>query len=579
MLSPLVTLNQVFDAPGGRDVVARHLGAVVAAAPTDAGYRHLQIGAFMRITPGLRDDAAARESFWADVDRVIAPVLLRGHPDHAIQAHPPASAGSRGSAPWTLVNPVTRWGLLEIALQGPTDGNPFADVEVSAEFRCGQRSWTVGGFYDGHGVYRLRALAEEEGAWEFVTRSTCAELDGVTGKVQVDAAAPGAHGPVRVDGFHFAYADGTRFRPWGTTAYAWNYQSEELQAATLETLAGTAFTKLRMCLFPKFYTFNTDEPTLFPFPRMEDGSFDHTRFDPAFFGQLDNQLRQLADLGVQADLILFLPYDKWGFSDLSPEVDNRVVRYVVRRLAGFAHVWFSLANEYDLMYTKSISDWERIGELVALEDPHHHLLSIHNWQQHFDHTKPWITHASVQGVDGYRTTADTTLWRDQWCKPVVVDECAYEGDLEHGWGNISGEEMLRRFWEGAIRGGYVTHGETYWNQQEHIWWAKGGHLVGTSHSRIGFLEEIAAACPTGVLEPQPSDFDLPWAGAQDQYLVSYHGFGRPRERHLLLPPGRWRVDLLDTWDCTITALPGEHQLYVLVPLPVKPYQAVRLVAV
>ena len=70
-----------------------------------------------------------------------------------------------------------------------------------------------------------------------------------------------------------------------------------------------------------------------------------------------------------------------------------------------------------------------------------------------------------------------------------------------------------------------------------------------------------------------------WAGVQDQYLVSYHGFGHPRERHVLLPPGRWRVEVLDTWDCTITAVPGVHETLVVVPLPSKPYQAVRLVAI
>ena len=103
---------------------------------------------------------------------------------------------------------------------------------------------------------------------------------------------------------------------------------------------------------------------------------------------------------MQADLILFHPYDRWGFSDLGPAVDDHLVRYVVRRLAGFAHVWFSLANEYDLMFTKSTADWVRIGELVAAEDPHGHLVSIHNCVEHFDHAQPWVTHASVQGGSG-----------------------------------------------------------------------------------------------------------------------------------------------------------------------------------
>ena len=75
----------------------------------------------------------------------------------------------------------------------------------------------------------------------------------------------------------------------------------------------------------------------------------------------------------------------------------------------------------------------------------------------------------------------------------------------------------------------------------------------------------------------PSDFDLLWAGVQDQYLVSYHGFGHPRERHVLLPPGRWRVEVLDTWECTVERLPGTYETLAVVPLPAKPYQAVRLV--
>jgi hypothetical protein len=51
----------------------------------------------------------------------------------------------------------------------------------------------------------------------------------------------------------------------------------------------------------------------------------------------------------------------------------------------------------------------------------------------------------------------------------VIDECAYEGDIDQGWGNITGEEMVRRFWEGAVRGGYVGHGETYLHPEDILW--------------------------------------------------------------------------------------------------------------
>ena len=47
-------------------------------------------------------------------------------------------------------------------------------------------------------------------------------------------------------------------------------------------------------------------------------------------------------------------------------------------------------------------------------------------------------------------------WRQRYKKPVVLDEICYEGNIEHGWGNISGQELVRRFWEAACRGGYVA---------------------------------------------------------------------------------------------------------------------------
>lgn len=73
------------------------------------------------------------------------------------------------------------------------------------------------------------------------------------------------HGVVRVDRtFHFSYEDATRFIPIGTTAYAWTHQSAALQEETLSTLGTQCFNKLRMCVFPKSYLFNSNEPPRYP---------------------------------------------------------------------------------------------------------------------------------------------------------------------------------------------------------------------------------------------------------------------------------------------------------------------------
>lgn len=57
----------------------------------------------------------------------------------------------------------------------------------------------------------------------------------------------------------FAYADGSLYRPFGTTCYAWAHQGSELERRTLANLAASPFNKLRMCVFPKHYDFNENE--------------------------------------------------------------------------------------------------------------------------------------------------------------------------------------------------------------------------------------------------------------------------------------------------------------------------------
>jgi hypothetical protein len=484
----------------------------------------------------------------------------------------------RGSAEWNLVGEATQWGVTEVAFVGPSHGNPFTDVELTARFR--DRDGTeifVGGFYDGNGVYRVRFQAPAEGSWTFETRSTARSLDGISGTVLVGPPRARNHGPVQVvDRFHFGHRDGTRHLPIGTTAYAWTHQRAELEAETLQALARSPFRKLRMCVFPKWFIFNTDEPPRYPFRRRPNGDWDFTQFEPEYFQHLDRCVAELGEIGVEADVILFHPYDRWGFAEMPASADDRYVQYVVRRLAAYPHVWWSLANEYDLVLAKTTDDWDRIAEGVRANDHVGHLLSIHNCLRFFDHSRPWVTHVSAQRIDVYRTAENVDQWRTAYGKPVVVDECGYEGDIDQGWGNISGQELVRRAWEGAVRGGYVAHGETYLNDREELSWSRGGAFVGESPDRFGFLAEIIQAVPDGKLDPLPSEWDLPWAGTDD-CRIGYFGFSRPRYRDVALPAEtRWAVDVIDTWAMTIERLPGTFEGSFRVPLPGREYMALRL---
>jgi len=266
----------------------------------------------------------------------------------------------------------TQWGLFELALNGPADGNPYLDVELTAVFEADGQTRNVTGFYDGDGVYRVRFMPETMGEWSYRTSSNRAELDGATGTVDVGPAKDGDHGPVRADGLHFRYTDGSRYLNLGTTAYAWNLQGDALEEQTLAMLADAPFTKIRMCVFPKHYRYNENEPPLYPFKLVKTGSstwpatiaeagwqFDCDSVEPAYFRHLEQRIADLAKLGIEADLIVLHPYDRWGFSQMSAEQDDRYLRYLVSRLAAYPNVWWSMANEYDFMFNKSLADWDR----------------------------------------------------------------------------------------------------------------------------------------------------------------------------------------------------------------------------
>ena len=492
---------------------------------------------------------------------------------------------------------VEQWDIFELALAGPTDGNPFTDVELSAQFTQGDRAVRATGFYDGAGVYKVRFMPETTGAWRYATVSNRAALNGQAGAFTVTPASTGNHGPMRVaHTFHFAYADGTPFRQIGTTCYAWIHQGDALEEQTLKTLADAPFNKLRMCVFPKHYEWNNNEPVSYPFEGTALAKWDFTRFNPAFFRHLEQRVGQLRALGIEADIILFHPYDKghWGFDRMPADADDRYLRYVVARLSAYRNVWWSLANEYDYMREKTSADWDRFFQIVQTSDPYGHLRSIHNGSQIYNHTQSWVTHVSVQNGSAVEDFGRAVLYRDIYRKPVVFDEVKYEGDLPQRWGNLSAEEMVLRFWEGTVAGTYVGHGETYREPHDIIWWAKGGELRGQSPARLAFLRKIMSDGPAGGLDPIDKWQDCPFAGTPGQYYLGYFG----REVHAVWPfelyktglvdGMKFKVEIIDTWNMTITPVDGvfeakKRDAYVFedkdrrtVSLPSRPFLALRI---
>lgn len=498
---------------------------------------------------------------------------------------------------------VEKWGLFEIALKGPTNGNPFLDVTLSAQFTRGDLKVEASGFYDGDGIYRVRFMPEQSGKWHYVTKSSNAGLNGQTGEFTVTNPSTKNHGPVRVaNTYHFAYADGTPYKELGTTCYVWQLQPEALQEQTLKTLAASPFNKIRFCVFPKRYTWNTNEPILYPFAgNPATTNWDFAQFNVKYFQHLEQRVADLQKLGIEADIILFHPYDEghWGFDRMPAEVDDRYLHYVVARLAAYRNVWWSLANEWDFMKQKKESDFVRFGEIVSHDDPYHHLLSIHNGSEIFNHTLPWITHASIQNGAAVEEPGRAEMYRDVYRKPVVYDEVKYEGNIENRWGQLSPEELVFRFWNATVAGTYCGHGETFKSDDQILWWSKGGVLKGQSPARLAFLKKVLDASPAEGIEPIDRWQHPEIGGQPGKYYLIYLGKQTPTNWDFQIPKPplgklqsaagmKFTVEVLDTWNMTVTPVAGIFTLKKKdgysyadqnarsVPLPGRPYMAIRI---
>jgi hypothetical protein len=493
---------------------------------------------------------------------------------------------------------VERWGVFELTLSGPKTGNPFVDVTLDADFRQGKTKITVPGFYDGDGVYKIRFSPDSEGAWTYTTRSNTKTLSGKTGGFTATAPSKSNHGPMRIAaGYHFAYADGTPFRQIGTTCYSWAQQSDVKCAQTLATLKASPFNKMRMLVFP-----NVAAEPIKPYVMTGPGpaDWDPERFNPVFFQKYDDRVRRLGEIGVEADVILFHPYAAGEkHSDMSRAHDDLYLRYMIARLSAYRNVWWSLANEYDSVKAKQTADWDHIGEYIAANDPHQRLRSIHNEKKFYDNRKAWVTHSSIQ--NGTAVTDDTRaeIYRSVWEKPVIFDEICYEGKIKARWGQLSGEEIVSRFWHGTVAGTYVGHSEVL-DPQDHAdtsWLGQGGTLVGTSVPRLAFLKSVMEAGPAPGIEPIDKWWDRHVGGQAGKYYLYYFGSDAPTQwtmglpRNVLTGGEQFKVEILDTWNMTVTPVDGTFTVAKLddynfgdpkrptVALPGKPWQALRITRV
>jgi hypothetical protein len=239
-------------------------------------------------------------------------------------------------------------------------------------------------------------------------------------------------------------------------------------------------------------------------------------------------------------------------------------------------------------------DWDMLFQIVDQRDPYNHMLSIHNAHILYDYTKPWVTHVSLQYYNAVRAFGAAALVRDIYKKAVINDEINYEGDISRRWGQLSGEELVFRFWLAYIGGTYATHGEAYVHPSEINWISEGGVLRGESHPRIAFLRDLVESGPEGGLEPIDHHYTRNIAGEYGEYYLFYFGKDVIESWNFELPDEaledgmKFKVELIDTWNMTITPVNTIYEVEKLdrykfidkkkraVKFPKKPYMAMRI---
>ncbi|MDI4646362.1 DUF5060 domain-containing protein [Cohnella sp. F6_2S_P_1] len=466
---------------------------------------------------------------------------------------------------------VERWCAFEVALQSvEAFANPFLEVWLEATFQKEGKRKKVSGFYDGGSSWKVRFMPEEEGIYSFRLSSNLEAFNGLTGTFACTGAQEGNHGPVRVNGMHFNYADGTPFFAMGTTAYAWTYRPEAVRRQTLESFSRHGFNKIRMLVFPKYYRGGDNDvnvsydPPVFPFAGASN-AFDFQTLLPAYFQNFEERVKDLMKLGIEADVILFHPYDRWGIDrGMRQEDDVRYVKYLISRLAAYRNVWWSLANEYDIDETEDgkfcvgtdRKQWDLLGAYIYANDPYRHPISNHNFPLGYIYPdRHWLTHVSYQHPDTYTLMIEL---KNAYRKPVINDEYQYEGNIRDEWGNSDAQTTVLRHWLSALAGGYASHGEVFKTEgnDQDLFWSYGGILVGDSGSRLKFMKQIIESCPFQEMKRDPKNTDGHHYFALHKGIDEYLFFCRydlPGKSFWFGPydgsEPEYEAEIYDVWNC------------------------------
>ena len=238
--------------------------------------------------------------------------------------------------------------------------NPYADVDLSAEFRSPHfHTYKLPAFWDGGQRLVIRFTPTEGGEWLWRLPSNVQRWDGQNGSFT--AAESDAPGFVRAANMHhWAYTAGLGHQPhlWmGDTLYPFAFLDQPLFQQIVDARAAQKFNHIRGLVL------GTDAQAAHIFP-----SPDHP--DTAHFQHLDQAIRYMNQKGIVADLILAGPQNQLTRLFPTWQQRQRYIRYIVGRYAGMNVTWQGVQSFET--YDTGRALMKEIGALLKQTDPYQH---------------------------------------------------------------------------------------------------------------------------------------------------------------------------------------------------------------
>ncbi|HEX5759196.1 MAG TPA: DUF5060 domain-containing protein [Thermoanaerobaculia bacterium] len=348
---------------------------------------------------------------------------------------------------------VPRFDTAEIVLHStaPYDGaqgspNPFTDVALTAQVTSpGGAVYTVQGFFDGDGaggqvgdVFKVRVFADEIGTWTWTTTSDDPGLDGKAGSFECAGTLAGAfgEGPIAA---HATYPRSFRHRAGGAVYLLAKYldtaapsplqfsqtlfseaRSESDRAALLARHAAMKLNKINVYL-ANVGDYGTGVPTT-PWLGPATAS-DKQRFDLSRWRTYERWVGTMRDAGFATQLWFFA--DNSDFGDLPAADRDRLVRYGMARLSGYANTLFTLMTEWQEGWTQA--EVHAAMDHLQQHNPWGRLASVHGLPGDFSFpAAPWADYLVVQvgvgGVDHVDVHQSTLRNRALAAKPLQEEE-------------------------------------------------------------------------------------------------------------------------------------------------------------